>query len=68
MDMKIEFSESDQIPIVPQNSIGKWSLKSDTSVLITDLQQSGSHRKIIRVSLNDYFLIIAAFKQLISKV
>lgn len=51
MDMKIEFSDpASQLPTVPQNSIGKWSLKSDTSVLITDQQQSVSHRKIIRVS------------------
>ncbi|XP_047040270.1 endoplasmic reticulum mannosyl-oligosaccharide 1,2-alpha-mannosidase isoform X1 [Helicoverpa armigera] len=48
MDMKIDFNEAGQPPIVPQPSIGKWSLKSDTSVLITDQQQSGSHRKIIR--------------------
>lgn len=50
--MKIEFND-DQTPIVPENSISKWSLKSDTSLLITDLQQSGSHRKIIRVRKNN---------------
>ncbi|CAH0578042.1 unnamed protein product [Chrysodeixis includens] len=47
MDMKIQFDDASQ-QIVPQSSIGTWSLKSDTSLLIADQQQSASHRKIIR--------------------
>lgn len=51
MDLHIMFGEPSQQRILPQASAGKWSLKSDTSVLITDQHQSASHRKIIRVSV-----------------
>lgn len=50
MDTQIDFNEAGQLPTVPQSKLGQWSLKKDTSVLITDTQ-SVSHRKIIRVSV-----------------
>lgn len=50
MDTQIDFHDVGQTLTVPETNLGKWSLKKETSVLITD-QQSVTHRKIIRVSI-----------------